>query len=709
MASQTSPADPLFYLHHCMVDRLWATWQINNPGADQYSLDDEDDYPTYDDTFVAAGESMFGGAIGAGVTPASMLDHRALGYYYDRDDALEARVIERGLPEIVSGDPLSVELETPQIVFNDVPEDETTKRAALFRISGCGQVTFRVLSGPSEPFALFAEGPFSFPSGGFPTDELRIWFLYTAGAAGTMDSGTVSIAAEDAFGNEIGRWEDVPLIGNAVARERVAVVAVLDESGSMLYDAGNNRTRLEALKLAANAFIDQLYDDNGLALVEFADDATHLAGLQEAGSLNSVTRNNARTEVRTHGPPDPSPHTSIGAGLEAAADVYATSAAASDYDVQATLVFTDGVEDRAPFIDEVGSAINERVYAIGVAGAANVDSDNLRAIADNSGGFMLVTGALAPDDEFLLEKFFIQVLAGVVNRDIVRDPPGWIVPGEVERVPFHIARSDIAFDAVALSRAPQHVVLGLRAPDGTLISRGQVPAEAYRIGSSSGAFCITLPLVVDGKEHWEGEWQLLLGLQWKRHTRAATHAAVATTELGQSAAVPYQALVHARSNLHLRARVDQSGLAPGSDLILRARLTEYGEPLETAPTVHADIQRPDGTQFALNLEHEEPGRFTGLIVGDQSGVYRFRVVAEGFTARGHRFTREHLLSAVVGRSPATSTGRGSTGDHDALGELLHCLLQRGVVDERFEKRLRACGIDVDRLRECVARLGSAQR
>ena len=95
MASQTSPADPLFYLHHCMVDRLWAIWQINNPGADQYSLDDEDDYPTYDDTFVAAGESMFGGAIGAGVTPASMLDHRALGYYYDRDDALEARVIER--------------------------------------------------------------------------------------------------------------------------------------------------------------------------------------------------------------------------------------------------------------------------------------------------------------------------------------------------------------------------------------------------------------------------------------------------------------------------------------------------------------------------------------------------------------------------------------------------------------------------------------
>jgi Mg-chelatase subunit ChlD len=413
---------------------------------------------------------MFGGAIGAEVTPASMLDHRALGYYYDRDDALEARVIERGLPEIIPGDPVSVELETPQVVFNDVPEDETTKRAALFRISGCGPVTFRVLSEPPAPFSLFAGGPYPFPSGGFPTDELRIWFLYTAGAAGSTDSGTVSIAAEDELGNGIERWEDIPLIGNAVARERVAVVAVLDESGSMLYDAGNNRTRLQALQLAANAFIDQLYDDNGLALVEFADSASALTGLDEAGPLTSSTRNGARTEISTHGPPDIYQHTSIGAGLETAADIYATSPAASDYDIQATLVFTDGVEDRPPYIDEVASSINERVYAIGVADAANVNNDNLRAIADNSGGFMLVTGALALDDEFLLEKFFIQVLAVVANRDIVRDPPGWIVPGEVEQVPFHIARSDIAFDAVALSRAPQYIVLGLQTPDGTVVS-----------------------------------------------------------------------------------------------------------------------------------------------------------------------------------------------------------------------------------------------
>lgn len=709
MASTNSPGDPLFYLHHCMVDRLWAIWQLNNPGADQYTLDDDPDYLRYDDTFVPMDEPMFGGAIGGGVTPASMLDHRTLDYYYDRDDALEARVLERGLPEIISGDPVAIELETPEIVFNDVPEGETAKRAALFRISGCGPVTFRIIAEPGDPFSLFASGPYPFPAGGFPTDELRIWLLYTAGAAGTTATGTVSIAAEDEFGNEIDRWEDIPILANAVTRPRVAVVAVLDESGSMLYDAGNNRTRLHALQLAADAFIDLLFDDNGIGLVAFSDDAQQLTGLDEAGPLTSLVRNNARDEIIIHGPPDIYRHTSIGAGLEKAAELYSTAPTASDYDIQATLVFTDGVEDRPPYISDVAELIGDRVYAIGVADAANVNSDALRAIANDTGGYMLVTGALSVDDEFLLEKFFIQILAGVTNRDIVRDPAGWIVPGRIERVPFRIARSDIAFDAIALSRAPQYVVLGLQTPDGTVVTSGQVPAGAYRIGRSSGSFRITLPLVIDSQEHWEGEWQLLLGLRWKPHRRVSIHAPVETAPigLGQSITLPYHAVIHAYSNLRLRARVDQSGLAPGSDIHVRAVLTEYGQPLETSPGVTARVKRPDGTETVLTLQQSAPGEFDTTVIGHQSGVYRFRLMAEGLTSRGQPFTREHLLSALIGRERRPPPGAGD--GREALCELLRCLLQQGGVDEAFEKRLKGWGIDVEALRPCVARLCGPER
>lgn len=66
---------------------------------------------------------------------------------------------------------------------------------------------------------------------------------------------------------------------------------------------------------------------------------------------------------------------------------------------------------RTPFIRDL--QIGERVYAVGVANAANVQNEILRALAANTGGFMLVTGEIPQDDEFLLEKFFIQVLAGV--------------------------------------------------------------------------------------------------------------------------------------------------------------------------------------------------------------------------------------------------------------------------------------------------------
>ena len=33
MGPGTSPNDPVFFLHHCNVDRLWARWQYAHPNA----------------------------------------------------------------------------------------------------------------------------------------------------------------------------------------------------------------------------------------------------------------------------------------------------------------------------------------------------------------------------------------------------------------------------------------------------------------------------------------------------------------------------------------------------------------------------------------------------------------------------------------------------------------------------------------------------
>jgi Common central domain of tyrosinase len=70
MASAASPGDPVFFLHHCWIDMLWARWQLAHPDA----------------PFVSSG-----GGLGLDDpmaewpdrTPAHVLDHHALGYIYD--------------------------------------------------------------------------------------------------------------------------------------------------------------------------------------------------------------------------------------------------------------------------------------------------------------------------------------------------------------------------------------------------------------------------------------------------------------------------------------------------------------------------------------------------------------------------------------------------------------------------------------------------
>jgi tyrosinase len=76
MMPRTSPNDPVFFLNHCNVDRLWASWQERNPTA------------PYDPPFGGPaghnGTEQMRDLGTAGITPESMLDYRAMGYEYDR-------------------------------------------------------------------------------------------------------------------------------------------------------------------------------------------------------------------------------------------------------------------------------------------------------------------------------------------------------------------------------------------------------------------------------------------------------------------------------------------------------------------------------------------------------------------------------------------------------------------------------------------------
>ena len=78
MTYMSSPNDPVFFLHHANIDRLWVQWQQAHPDLDYAPVSGG-----------AEGESR-GDPLdpwGAPTTIASVLDHHSLGYRYDDEAA----------------------------------------------------------------------------------------------------------------------------------------------------------------------------------------------------------------------------------------------------------------------------------------------------------------------------------------------------------------------------------------------------------------------------------------------------------------------------------------------------------------------------------------------------------------------------------------------------------------------------------------------
>jgi tyrosinase len=76
MAPATSPNDPVFFLHHCNVDRLWEGWMNRNGRTYLPGMDEPEDLLGHriDDPLVSP--------LGAGATPRSTLDNTGL-FVYD--------------------------------------------------------------------------------------------------------------------------------------------------------------------------------------------------------------------------------------------------------------------------------------------------------------------------------------------------------------------------------------------------------------------------------------------------------------------------------------------------------------------------------------------------------------------------------------------------------------------------------------------------
>ncbi|MGH9194307.1 MAG: M14 family zinc carboxypeptidase, partial [Acidimicrobiia bacterium] len=345
----------------------------------------------------------------------------------------------------------SVTLQTNAVTFNDVPEGEQTARAIVFSVITCQAVTFQIVSGPTVTSGPGSFGTLPSPNAALPattnlsTREARLWLSFTGTNDGDIASGEVTVRLV-----ETGEEWVIPISANTIARPTVAAVMVLDQSGSMQFASGlpGFATRNDVLKFAAPVFVNLIQEDNGIGIVAFDHDAFDRMAVQTVGPPGAFdpARNAALGVIAAHAP-NPAGNTAIGDGVENAHNMLAATAG---FDHQAMVVFTDGHETAAKYIADVAPLINERVFAIGLGSAEQIQPTSLTALTNGTGGKLLLTGAIGPDDLFRLSKFYLEILAGVTNQDIVLDPEGAIKPGQKHRIPFHLNEADIGVDAILL-------------------------------------------------------------------------------------------------------------------------------------------------------------------------------------------------------------------------------------------------------------------
>lgn len=605
----------------------------------------------------------------------------------------------------------SINLTTPSISFTDVPEGVggtgiTTHRAAVWEVVACRPLTFRITAGPTGGFATTSLGTVTTlpPTGILPVEYARLWVAYTSTTAGATASGSMTVQCD-----ETGESWVIPLNANTVARPKTSVAMVLDRSGSMLGDAGDGTTKVQKLREAANAFVDVMLPGDGVAIVSFDHLIDRLMSVTDVGATDGgAGRATAHGHIDGAGL-DPNGATCIGGGVlegkEALDDAQATTV--PPYDVTAMVVLTDGVENTAPMLSSVTGSITANTFAVGLGIPANISVPALTTLTQGHNGYLLVSGPLTTDQTFRLTKYFLQVLAGITNANVVLDPHGELMLGAVHRIPFVLNDADYGADVLLLSQIPSVINFALEAPDGTIITPTTAtgPNAFFYPRDRLSFYRLALPaLPANTSGSHGGTWYALLGIGSPNTPAIMTHnkyVSVDPTAYGKLSrgVLPYELLVHAYSNLVFRATVSQSGYAVGAQINLRGTLRQYDVPLGGTAGVWSEIMRPDGTSMLLSMPEVETGGFEGSFVASMAGVYTMRVRARGNSLEGTPFTREQVLTAVV--TSDGTFGGGTRPTENPLCDLLRCLFGKDGFSDRLRRHLAALGIDPDRLEKCI--------
>ena len=730
----TSFRDPFVFLLHSNLDRLFAQWQL------RASVDDRVDP---DLVYGSEGNTKGSGDVRtrnpkwgilspvepwAGALPGDVLNVRPTRPWAPPENEQtrpENKKVHKHWtivkPPCYDTNPTVIEVLNPDntISFNLVPSGETTVRAARFRFLSCYPLTFKVTSGLDAPFKVFSPNGTVGPLNSNPDPiwtEALLWFSFTGESPNTSASPSTVVIN----GSSVDHSEDFTfrLTGYSIPRPNALVVLVLDQSGSMDEPAGTTGLkRIDALKYAAKSFVEMIPAGNAIGLIRFdtkayaVDDAIY-GGLKitdiTSEAVFDTGRRDARNAVNRHAT-NTAGMTAIGAGIQMASQLI--SSAVGTWTVRAMIVFTDGLETATPHIADVMGDVGARTFAVGLGNPQQISTAALNAITNATGGYTYITGTLGPsdDDFFKLTKYFQQILAGVTNTQIVKDPRGFLPHGGSVNIPFYVADVDIEYTVLLDCDLPA-VEFFLISPTGRIVSPANAtPGSGINFADAglSMHYRFNLPITTaPNTQEGPGTWHAILKIDEKRFEKycpgrdneprflpedSEEHRSVieAMTTGGSTpctrGGIRYNVSMFAWSNLRLAAAVHPPVVVPGGVLKPRARLEEFDVPFGNA-NVTAVVTRPDGSQSTLLLTETETGTYESATAADMPGLYHFHFVAKGNTTRGLPFTREAVLtaSAFAGANdtvPGTG-GRGGgagTGNETGGGGANACCLMKSLL------------------------------
>ncbi|MDT7830652.1 tyrosinase family protein [Pricia sp. S334] len=692
MMPSTSPNDPVFYLHHSNIDKVWAVWQQRTNGGVSNYLPTSGTADHSLNSVMSMLESSFF-LFPVRNRPADVLNHKVdLGYMYDVDLPVLATTVT-------------------DLNFGTVEEGSTIQLPIPFTIESGRNMKFQIN-------AFGGDAAFHAPTGapafeivnhtdGVPqTHEVLIELETNTGTGSKIGLVEVNVYVWDDdrfYSNVVGDYLVDTFIVNleamVVEEVRSAIALVLDKSYSMRLNDGTSITRYEMLENAIMGVRDLLAPDDGVGMVYYDSDADPIFEITQKSEGGEAAINAALADPANQ----PGGNTAIGQGIIEGAQMLIDEIndSSTPYTNFGMLVMTDGNQNVHPYITEapVSSAITgigQDIYAIGLGQQGTTSEAALNDISRS----VLLTGDMTGDERmFKLTNYFNQILADIKKEDVVLDPMGRLLFGTEHQVAYAISEADIRSNIVVLSPLAPFIKVSLIAPNGDEII-GTTGNVAHEINANNQIYRVTFPALPDKPETSHGgHWKVVLQLRSREEVKKICAKWQEREDIFKNRdeynSVPYSVAIYTRSDLNFKCSVEKDSDTIGAEVRLFANLSQYRRPI--SGRVRAEVQWPNGKLKVLSLEEIETGEFYVHFKAEQSGIYQLIIKAEGRSMAGRPFFREAIRSVSIYKRNPERASDGGADNGAAICKTLQCLISQ----ESIRNFLKKNEINPEELKKCL--------